>query len=615
MTPQSVLKEYFGYDQFREGQSALISRILQGGDVLGIMPTGAGKSVCYQVPAMLMTGITIVISPLISLMEDQVAALREAGIPAACLHSNLDQQSYFDTLDAIRDGQIRLLYAAPERLLTDTFLSLTETVAVAMVAVDEAHCLSQWGQDFRPSYLQITEFLQMLPRRPVVAAFTATATEAVRADIRTLLDLREPLELVTGFDRKNLRWIVERPTNKYNALKAVLMRNRGKSGIIYCISRKQTDALCEKLRADGFSAGRYHAGMAPEERSANQDAFLHDAVQIIVATNAFGMGIDKSNVSFVVHYNMPKSMEAYYQEAGRAGRDGSPAECILLFGQQDISTNMLLIDSSAQENDRLTPQQREIIRQRDCDRLRAMVRYCSLTDCLRHYILRYFGEESPDFCGNCGCCLADSERVDATVYAQKILSCVFRVWQRGSACGMRLLSDILLGSDTKQIREREYNTLSTFGIMKDVSRVQLEHMIHALIARGYLIPDIGQYRTLSLSPRANPVLRGQETLQMQLPRHDLKETARERKLAEMPDYEIDDTLFQRLRRVREKLAAREHMPAYIVFSDATLREMCRKRPSDDEEMLAISGVGRHKLEKYGAAFLKEIAAFCAEAAE
>ena len=608
-----MLKEYFGYDRFREGQSALIARILEGGDVLGIMPTGAGKSVCYQVPAMLMTGITVVISPLISLMEDQVAALREAGIPAACLHSNLDQQAYFDTLDAVRAGQIRLLYAAPERLLTDSFLSLTESVAVAMVAVDEAHCLSQWGQDFRPSYLQIAEFLQMLPRRPVVAAFTATATETVREDIRRLLALKDPLELVTGFDRENLRWIVERPGNKFSALKEILRRNRGKSGIIYCISRKQTDALCEKLRAEGFSAGRYHAGMTAEERSASQEAFLHDEIQIIVATNAFGMGIDKSNVSFVVHYNMPKSMEAYYQEAGRAGRDGSPAECVLLYGPQDISTNMLLIDSSAQENDRMTPEQRETIRQRDCERLRAMVRYCGLTDCLRHYILGYFGEESPEFCGNCGCCLADSETVDATVHAQKILSCVFRVRQRGGSCGMRLLCDILAGKDTKQIRERNYNTLSTFGLMKDVSRVHLEHMVHALISRGYLIPDMGQFRTLSLSPRANPILRGQETLRLSLPRHDLKETARERRLAEMPDYEMDDTLFQRLRKIREKLAAREHMPAYIVFSDATLREMCRKRPADDEEMLAISGVGRHKLEKYGAAFLNGIREFSAEA--
>ena len=612
MTPEAVLKEYFGYDRFRDGQAALISRILEGGDVLGIMPTGAGKSVCYQVPAMLLTGMTVVISPLISLMEDQVAALREAGIPAACLHSNLDRDAYFQTLDAVREGAVRLLYAAPERLLTDMFLSLTDTVAIAMIAVDEAHCLSQWGQDFRPSYLEIAEFLQLLPRRPVVAAFTATATESVRADIRRLLGLQAPLELVTGFDRENLRWIVERPSNKYKALLEVLRRNRGKSGIVYCISRKQTDNVCEKLRADGFAVGRYHAGMSPQERSANQEAFLHDEIQIITATNAFGMGIDKSNVSFVVHYNMPKSMEAYYQEAGRAGRDGSPAECVLLFSPQDISTNMLLIESSAQDHDRLTPQQREAIRKKDTERLQAMVRYCSLTDCLRHFILRYFGEDSPAHCGNCGSCLTDTETVDATVAAQKILSCVFRVRQRGSACGSRMLCDILQGKDTKQLQERGYAQLSTYGLMRDISRVQLEHMVNILISRGYLVTDTGQYRTLSLGERAVPVLRGQEQVTMSLPRHDLKETKRQKRLAEMPDYEPDEALFQKLRKVRERLAAREHMPAYIVFSDATLREMCTKRPSDDEELLAISGVGRHKLEKYGEAFLDALAEYAEE---
>jgi len=610
MTAREILKEYFGYDDFREGQARLIDRILEGGDVLGIMPTGAGKSLCYQVPALMMKGMTIVISPLISLMEDQVASLREAGVPSACLHSNLGQQAYFDTIDAIRNGEVRLLYAAPERLLTDMFLSLMDSVAIAMVAVDEAHCLSQWGQDFRPGYLQIAEFLQLLPRRPVVAAFTATATAAVREDIRRLLGLLNPLELVTGFDRKNLSWIVERPTKKYQALLDVLERNQGKSGIIYCISRNQTDKICEKLRADGYSVGRYHAGMTAEERNVSQEAFLHDEIQIMTATNAFGMGIDKSNVSFVVHYNMPKSMEAYYQEAGRAERDGSPAECVLLFSSQDISTNKLLIDSSAQENERMTAQQRETIRRKDMERLHGMIRYCSLTDCLRHYILHYFGEESPENCGNCGNCLTDSETIDATLFSQKILSCVFRVRQHGSACGAKLLCEILLGNESnKQIQEHAFTELSTFGIMRDVSKVQLEHMVNILISRGFLIMDTGQYRTLSLSTTAYPVLRGTEKVTMSLPKHDLKQTRRERRLASMPDYEVDEALFQRLRKLRERLAAREHMPAYIVFSDATLRDMCRKRPSDEEEMLAISGVGRHKMEKYGKAFLSELADF------
>ena len=616
MTPQAVLREYFGYSSFREGQEALIARILQGGDVLGIMPTGAGKSICYQVPAMLLQGMTVVISPLISLMQDQVTALREAGIPAACLHSNLDQRAYFDTLDAVRAGEVRLLYAAPERLMTDAFLSITEQIAIGMVAVDEAHCLSQWGQDFRPSYLQIADFLLELPRRPVVGAFTATATQAVREDIRRLLHLQDPLEVVTGFDRKNLRWIVERPADNYEALKGVIRRHKGESGIVYCLSRKDTETVCSRLCADGCKAACYHAGLSPEERTNNQEAFLRDEVQIITATNAFGMGIDKSNVSFVVHYNMPKSMEAYYQEAGRAGRDGSPAECVLLYNPRDIRRNAFLIENSETENDRLTPQQRAAVRQKDHERLQSMVQYCALTDCLRHYILGYFGEKSPTHCGNCGCCLAETDVIDATVPAQKILSCVYRAAQRGRNCGTKLLCDILQGKNTKQIREQGYDTLSTYGLLADVSRQQLEHMVSILISRGYLNVDTaGQYQTLSLNVRANPVLRGQETVQMALPQRDLKQTARERRLAEMPDYGVDEGLFQALRRVRERLAAKEYVPAYIIFSDATLRDMCNKRPRDENEMLAISGVGKYKMEKYGAVFLDAIAAFAAANAE
>ena len=608
-TPHSILKEYFGYDRFREGQETLIRQILSGGDVLGIMPTGAGKSICYQVPAMLMPGLTVVVSPLISLMQDQVTALREAGIPAVCLHSNQDQASYFAALDAVRRGEVRLLYAAPERLLTESFLSLTESVAITMVAVDEAHCLSQWGQDFRPSYLRITEFLAELPRRPVVAAFTATATQTVRADIKRLLDLHDPTELVTGFDRKNLRWIVERPAKKYDALLRILKRNKQKSGIIYCISRRLTDEICSKLCADGIPAVRYHAGLSAEERAANQEAFLRDTVQIMTATNAFGMGIDKSNVSFVVHYNMPKSMEAYYQEAGRAGRDGMPAECILLYSPQDIRTNTLLIENSEQENDRLTPEQRQILRQRDFDRLHTMVQYCSATDCLRHFILRYFGETAPTHCGNCGSCLSDNETLDATVPAQKILSCVYRVAQRGRHCGSRMLCDILAGSQSKALKEAGYQTLSTYGLLADLSRTQLEHMVNILISRGYLRMDTSQYATLSLAPAANAVLRGQEQVMMSRPKRDLRQTEREQRLAEMPDYGVDEALFQKLRQVRERLAAKEFVPAYIVFSDATLRDMCNKRPTDAEEMLAISGVGKYKMDKYGEAFLQAIAEY------
>ena len=602
MDKYSVLKEYFGYTRFRTGQEQLIDHILTGGDVLGIMPTGAGKSICYQVPAMLLCGITIVVSPLISLMQDQVTALKDAGMPAACLHSGMSQNDYFTVLDAVRNGEIKMLYAAPERLLTDAFLALTDSVAIAMVAVDEAHCLSQWGQDFRPSYLQIAQFLDLLPRRPVVAAFTATATDSVRADIRRLLKLQNPLEIVTGFDRENLRWIVERPaaSKKYEALLEVLARNKGKSGIVYCISRRLTEEICAKLRADGYQATRYHAGLSPEERTRNQEAFLRDECPIITATNAFGMGIDKSNVSFVVHYNMPKSMEAYYQEAGRAGRDGMPAECVLLYNKADIRTNLLFIEGDS-ENDIITSEQREEVRKKDRERLNAMVQYCNLTDCLRHFILAYFGEESAGFCGNCGSCLTETEVIDVTLEAQKILSCVYRLAQRGRAGTSRLIAYILCGKDVKQVVENNYQTLSTYGLMKNTDNKQIQHMVEILLSRGYL--SMQEFQALHLTPKANAVLRGQEKVIMQLPKEDLRQTKRMQKLAAMPDYGLDEELFRILRKVREKLAAKEFVPAYIVFSDATLRDMCIKRPTDEDALLAVSGVGKYKLDKYGDAFL------------
>ena len=602
MTPRKILRDFFGYDKFRGGQEALITRILQGGDVLGIMPTGAGKSICYQVPALMLPGMTVVVSPLISLMQDQVTALRESGIAAACLHGNLSSEEYFATLDAIRAGQVCLLYAAPERLLTDAFLSLADYVQISLVAVDEAHCLSQWGQDFRPHYLEIADYLSRLPQRPVVAAFTATATAAVREDIRRLLRLRDPLELVTGFDRENLRWIVEQPQKKYDALLRILREHKGKSGIIYCLTRKLTDEVCEKLRKDGFSCVNYHAGLSPEVRTANQDAFIRDEVPLITATNAFGMGIDKSNVSFVVHYNMPKSMEAYYQEAGRAGRDGMPADCILLYSAQDIRLNQFLIDKDDTENDRMTPEQRAAVREKDHARLNAMVRYCTLTDCLRHYILRYFGEESPMHCGNCGSCLSDTETVDATVDAQKILSCVYRMDQRGLHGGVRLVCDTLQAKETKQTTALRLSSLSTYGIMQETPRKQLEQMVNILISRGYLHVASGQFPTLELTTKSHPVLRGKETVQMALPKHQPKKKT----LDSVPDFAGDEALFERLKKVRSRLAAKEYVPAYIIFNNATLQAMCEQMPLNAAEMLDVPGVSRHKMEKYGDAFLQAI---------
>ena len=611
MNPNDILREYFGYDSFREGQEPIIRQILSGGDALGIMPTGAGKSICYQVPAMLMDGLTVVISPLISLMEDQVAALNEAGIPAACLHSNLTPQDYARTVSAAKSGGIRLLYAAPERLMTDLFQSLTRTVRIAMLAVDEAHCISQWGQDFRPAYLDIAAYIDTIPQRPVVAAFTATATKSVREDIRRLLKLRDPLEAVTGFDRKNLRWLVRQPAKKYDALLAFLRKHPEQSGIIYCISRRATDEICSKLCADGFPAARYHAGLPAEERAENQERFLHDTVRIMVATNAFGMGIDKSNVSFVVHYNMPKSMEAYYQEAGRAGRDGAPAECLLLYSPQDIRINQMLIDNDS-ENDRLTPEQREAVRKNDLARLQSMVQYSTLTDCLRHYILRYFGENAPPRCGNCGSCLANTETIDATVQAQKILSCVYRARQRGIGCGVRLLCDVLQGKSTKQITALRLDSISTYGLLADVPRTALEQMVHVLISRGYLAVRTEDYSSLALTAQAAAVLKGEETVQMALPKHGEKPGKQQRILDGTPNYRVDEDLFQRLRKLRERLAAKEYVPAYVVFSDATLREMCIRLPKTPDELLAVPGVGKYKQEKYGGAFLETVLEYLRE---
>ena len=610
MDPVTVLKQYFGYDTFRKGQRDLIDRILAGGDVFGIMPTGAGKSLCYQVPAMLLPGLTIVVSPLISLMHDQVAALHDAGIPAGCLHSNLSQAEYFDTLDALRSGRIRLLYAAPERLLTEGFLNAVSRWRISLVAVDEAHCLSQWGQDFRPSYMQITQFLSVLPKRPVVGAFTATATEDVRTDIRRILGLRDPLEVVTSFDRPNLRWLVEHPTDKFQALCTFLKRYPDKSGIVYTLSRKGAEDVSWKLGEAGFRARPYHAGLQPEIRAENQNAFLRDEVQIIVATTAFGMGIDKSNVSFVVHYNMPKSMEEYYQEAGRAGRDGSEAECLLLFGQNDIRTNIYLIEQDP-ENSRLTPDEKSVIRRKDYERLQGMIRYCYRTECLRAYILRYFGEEAPEECGNCGCCLHHTETVDVTVDCMKILCCAVRIANKGLSFGMRMLCDILQGKQSERINSLGMHLLTTYGILRNMQRSRLERLIRFLVSQGYLVMQFGEYVTLMPSASANPVIRGQMKLMMREPKHETK-NIRIRTPEEMEKESNTAELFQRLRKLRESISKTENKPAYIVFSDLTILEMSRKLPLDAEAFLGISGVGEHKLEKYGEAFMKEIRAFCVE---
>ena len=422
-TPEQALKILFGYDSFRAGQKSVIDSILAGRDAFAVMPTGAGKSVCYQIPAVLLSGITLVVSPLISLMQDQVKALNEAGVPAAFINSSLSEKDYNETIRRARQGIYKIIYIAPERLVTEGFLALAKSVPISMVTVDEAHCISQWGQDFRPSYMKIVEFVKTLEKRPIISAFTATATETVREDIVCTLGLKNPFTLVNGFDRENLFFQVEKPKNKEQYILKYISEHSGDSGIIYCATRKNVDNIYELLKSKGISVGKYHAGMNAEERKKMQDDFVFDYTSIVVATNAFGMGIDKSNVRFVIHYNMPQSMENYYQEAGRAGRDGLDAKCILLFSPQDIVINRFLLDHKEMQD--LDPADRETVRERDVRRLQVMERYCYTTECLRNYILKYFGENPKKPCQDCGNCLREFETLDMTEAAKKVINCVY----------------------------------------------------------------------------------------------------------------------------------------------------------------------------------------------
>ena len=465
MDKYSVLKSCFGHDSFREGQEQVIDGILSGRDCLGVMPTGAGKSMCYQIPALLLEGTTIVISPLISLMKDQVEALRQSGVPAAYINSSLTPHEYYSTLEIVAGGGCKILYVAPERLPVEEFVSLCRNIRIPLVAVDESHCVSQWGQDFRPGYLRIAEFVQSLPERPVVAAFTATATQAVKQDIEELLRLHDPLRLTTGFDRENLYFEVRKrtPKEKEPELLRILREAGQRPSIVYCSTRKTVDSVFAFLCLNGIAAVKYHAGMGAEERAAAQEDFIYDRAHVIVATNAFGMGIDKSDVSLVVHYNMPKDIESYYQEAGRAGRDGSAARCILLYSGMDVRTNEYLIEHG-REDAGLTEEQAELLMERDRERLKQMTFYSTTSRCLRAFLLRYFGESAGSFCGNCGSCNGDYDTVDVTLAAQKILSCIFRMKQRGIAADKQLVADILRGE--KNIPE-DCRSLSTYGIMKD----------------------------------------------------------------------------------------------------------------------------------------------------
>ncbi len=594
-----ILKEYFGHDSFRHGQEQLVDSLLAGRDALGIMPTGAGKSVCYQVPSLIFDGVTLVISPLISLMKDQVSALVESGVAAAYVNSSLTQAQYFKVLDNIKSGKYKIIYVAPERLSTPGFMSACEGIHISMVAVDEAHCVSQWGQDFRPSYLKICEFIESLPTRPVVGAFTATATDEVRKDIVNLLKLNDPCTVTTGFDRPNLFFGVMKPHTKSIALMRLVRERRQSVGIVYCSTRKAVEDVCDLLCKNGFSATRYHAGLSEQERKANQEDFVYDRKQIMVATNAFGMGIDKSNVSFVIHYNMPQNIESYYQEAGRAGRDGEPADCILLYSPKDVHTNEFLINNS-EPNPYLSEEDQAKVRERDLERLKFMTFYCTTTDCLRGFILKYFDDHAAHHCGNCSNCLSEFETVDITVDAQKILSCVARTGQR---YGKKIICDVLRGSKSEKVLAPGLDMQSTYGIMADCPETRLREIIDFLCNNKYLLFEGKEYPVLKLTQKSREVLNGSKTLTAKLAsKHQESKKVREL-------HEEDESLLAALKKLRLTIAMRQSVPAYVVFTDAALVEMCRVRPTTPEDFLSISGVGNAKLEKYGKKFMDAIVEF------
>lgn len=632
MDASQVLKQYFGYDSFRKGQSDIIEAILQGQDALAIMPTGAGKSVCYQVLAMLLSGITIVISPLISLMQDQVKSLNEAGINAAYINSTLSEQQMYKALDYAAQGKYKIIYVAPERLETMSFMTFAQKADISMVTIDEAHCISQWGQDFRPSYLKIVDFIDSLPERPVVSAFTATATSEVKTDIECILKLKSPKLVVTGFDRKNLYYSVEHLSGKKKDayIAAYIKEHMDESGIIYCATRKNVDKLYDEFSSLGISVTKYHAGLDNETRKQNQDDFIYDRVQVVIATNAFGMGIDKSNVRYVIHYNMPQSMENYYQEAGRAGRDGGESQCILLFSAQDVIIDKFLLDSKEFEG--VEDEDRSVIRERDLHRLHTMEMYCKTTECLRNYILSYFGEKTGEPCGNCGNCNNEYEQIDMTADAKWVINCLAETHGR---FGLSIVLGTLLGAKRARLKEVGALNYKSYGKLSNRKEAELRLLIDQMINAGYVIQTDGEYSVLrmgDISPLRDEnthvyIKKAKKTYASELLKGGgqtggeavsgnasagtagSKPASRARKKSTDSLTAAGYELFERLRALRLVIAREEGVPPYIIFNDKTLIDMCEKLPVDVDTMLSVSGVGQNKLMKYGSRFTEEISTF------